>query len=173
MRGPRGCELTWLHRKAGPKCPRAPTGTAGGLEGWAPKSVREVAALRGGAGREWGLVSNCALLGLVFGQSLLVIKPHSTGVLPLGLNTKSASETRLIICKSTSNSGENTERGNIWLESQEPVRESNTWFGESRGSPDCGAEPAPRVTVRSGLKRLQDKLKIGTLQPRSVSATAR
>lgn len=44
-----------------------------------------------------GLVSNYALLGLVLGQSLLVIKPHSTGVLPLGLNTESASETSLII----------------------------------------------------------------------------
>lgn len=55
----------------------------------------EGAAPEGEAGA--GLVSNYALLGLVLGQSLLVIKPHSTGVLPLGLNTKSASETSLII----------------------------------------------------------------------------
>ena len=68
----------------------------------------EVAALEGRRGR--GVVSNGALLGLVLGQPLLVIKPHSTGVLPLGLNTKSASETSLITWKSTSNSGENRER---------------------------------------------------------------
>lgn len=58
----------------------------------------EVAALQGwDAGWGWGADEHCALLGLVLGQSLLVIKPHSTGVLPLGLNTKSASETSLII----------------------------------------------------------------------------
>lgn len=56
----------------------------------------------GGAGAGWGwagrgMGGNCALLGLVLGQSLLVIKPHSTGVLPLGLNTESASETSLIV----------------------------------------------------------------------------
>lgn len=67
----------------------------------------EVAALEGRRGR--GVVSNGALLGLVLGQPLLVIKPHSTGVLPLGLNTKSASETSLITWKSH-NSEENRER---------------------------------------------------------------
>ena len=54
-------------------------------------------ALSGGTEGKEGLGSNCALLGAVLGQRLLVIKPRSTGVLPLGLNTKPASETSLII----------------------------------------------------------------------------
>lgn len=60
-----------------------------------PEACAEVAALHGARQGD-----NCALLGLVLGQALLVIKPHSRGgrgVLPLGLNTKSASKTSLII----------------------------------------------------------------------------
>lgn len=96
-----GSKLESLPHKTGsetPPCPRR--GTEGSSEGWALKSVLEVAAPERGGGGGWGkagAVSHYALLGLVLGQSLLVIKPHSTGVLPLGLNTKSASKTSLII----------------------------------------------------------------------------
>lgn len=78
------------------KHPRAPDeGWRGARKAEPLKSVLEAAAPEGGGGR--GLVSDYALLGLVLGQSLLVLKPHSTGVLPLGLNTKCASETSLVI----------------------------------------------------------------------------
>lgn len=112
----------------------------------------EVAALEGRRGR--GLVSNCALLGLVLGQSLLVIKPHSTGVLPLGLNTKSASETSLIIWKSTGNSGEN--RGNtVRLESWEHGQESSTSFRERKSSArlrGCRASSQAQQQAKLGSK---------------------
>ena len=83
------------------KHPHAPDeGWRGARKAEPLKSVLEAAAPEGGGGGGSGgrgLVSDYALLGLVLGQSLLVLKPHSTGVLPLGLNTKCASETSLVI----------------------------------------------------------------------------